>query len=377
MKSTTNPLLSVIMPVYNVSDTLMSSVQSVLQQQVPLELLLINDGSSDTSGMLCDKLATQYPECIRVFHQSNAGVLAARAIGLKHATGDFIVHCDPDDTVPEGAYLRMLNVMELKEVDWVTAPYRRIHKDSGEILPQDDEAQLYDYRLARMGVEGYITHELYFEELLRGYIHSGLWNKMMRRTLVNESVLQGLCAIGRQDFMEDRYILALILCFNAPRIYMMNDADPVYNYYLNAASITENISFERYIESDKLLHIIEQLVTPHKNREAVSDSTSAKIQQAASTQPPYNNASIRLQQAALAGRIRNFIGGVFSFGGRQIRHDTRFTPINLKAVLRAPLKWTTKTIAVMELLGIPFAQSADRFSKTVLRRKNKKTEKEM
>ena len=80
---TTNPLqsqtdapgtlVSVVMPIYNVGDVLERAVQSVLRQGVPVELLLVDDGSTDGSAELCDRLAAQFPGEIRVFHQPTEG----------------------------------------------------------------------------------------------------------------------------------------------------------------------------------------------------------------------------------------------------------------------------------------------------------------
>ena len=90
---------SVIVPIYNCINDLPACVSSVLQQSEPdLELLLVDDGSTDGSGALCDRLAEQ-DKRIRVFHKTNGGASSARNMGLKHAVGEFIQFIDGDDTV--------------------------------------------------------------------------------------------------------------------------------------------------------------------------------------------------------------------------------------------------------------------------------------
>lgn len=89
--------VSVIIPVYNVKPYLERCVQSVLDQTYKdLEIILVDDGSTDGSGEMCDQLANQ-THCIRVIHQENQGLSAARNTGIREATGEYIVFLDSDD----------------------------------------------------------------------------------------------------------------------------------------------------------------------------------------------------------------------------------------------------------------------------------------
>lgn len=98
-------LISVIIPVYNAESTLPATVRAVLAQSYgEVELILVNDGSRDGSGAVCDGFADPR---VRVFHQENRGVSAARNLGLAHAKGDYITFLDADDIVPED-YLSVL-----------------------------------------------------------------------------------------------------------------------------------------------------------------------------------------------------------------------------------------------------------------------------
>lgn len=89
--------ISIIIPVYNVAPYLKTCVSSVLQQtHKDLELILVDDGSTDGSGELCETLANE-DKRIRVVHQSNQGLSAARNTGINHATGDYLAFLDGDD----------------------------------------------------------------------------------------------------------------------------------------------------------------------------------------------------------------------------------------------------------------------------------------
>lgn len=92
-----NPLISIIVPVYNEEKHLTRCVNSILSQQgVTTEILLIDDGSTDSSGAMCDELASQYP-CIHVFHKANGGVSKARNLGIEKAIGEWLLFLDSDD----------------------------------------------------------------------------------------------------------------------------------------------------------------------------------------------------------------------------------------------------------------------------------------
>lgn len=93
----TVPLVSIIVPVYNVERYIDKCINSILEQTYPhIELLLIDDGSPDKSGAICDRYA-QKDNRVRVFHKQNAGVSAARNTGINHAKGEFITFVDSDD----------------------------------------------------------------------------------------------------------------------------------------------------------------------------------------------------------------------------------------------------------------------------------------
>lgn len=93
------PLISIIVPVYNVRDYLDTCLDSLQKQNYPkLEIILIDDGSTDGSGVVCDDYAKRDPRA-KVIHQQNRGLSAARNAGLAHATGSYITFVDSDDYI--------------------------------------------------------------------------------------------------------------------------------------------------------------------------------------------------------------------------------------------------------------------------------------
>jgi len=102
------PLVTVIVPVYNMEDTLQKCINSVIKQTYRnIEIILINDGSTDNSGSIIDNF-TNYYNYIKSIHKKNEGVSKARNIGISQSNGDYIMFVDPDDWVSEDIVLSLL-----------------------------------------------------------------------------------------------------------------------------------------------------------------------------------------------------------------------------------------------------------------------------
>ena len=127
--------ISVIVPVYNVEAYLARCVESILQQTYThFELILINDGSTDSSGQICDHLASQY-ENIKVYHIENAGVSNARNMGIQLATGSWVTFIDSDDFVTQDYLATLASAVEGVNVGFVIAPLHHIKNGIVTDLP--------------------------------------------------------------------------------------------------------------------------------------------------------------------------------------------------------------------------------------------------
>lgn len=116
---TVSGLISVIIPVYNIEGYLRKCIESVLgQTYVNLEVILIDDGSTDSSGMICDEYQRK-DDRIKTFHKRNEGQSTARNMALRYAKGDYITFVDGDDFIDADMYESMLGVFE-NDVDIVT-----------------------------------------------------------------------------------------------------------------------------------------------------------------------------------------------------------------------------------------------------------------
>lgn len=123
------PYFSIILPIYNVAPYLERCVQSVLDQRFyDFELILVDDGSTDESGEICDRLGTQHT-CIRVIHKANGGLSSARNAGLETARGEYIWWVDSDDWIAEDALNILFQASSSQKPDMVKCNYVRVEGD--------------------------------------------------------------------------------------------------------------------------------------------------------------------------------------------------------------------------------------------------------
>ena len=166
-------MVSIIVPVYNAERFLENCVQSVLGQTYrDIQLILVNDGSSDNSGSLCDAFAAQDSRTV-VIHQKNAGVSAARNAGLEAARGEYIGFVDADDTIAPDTYEKAIKAVggcDMVMWDAVTVwPDGRREPDSIDLLATDCVLEKKDW----------------YPQLLR-YMAGAVWRCLYRRELVTD-----------------------------------------------------------------------------------------------------------------------------------------------------------------------------------------------
>lgn len=127
-------LISVIIPVYNAEKYLHQCLESVLSQTYKnIEIILIDDGSKDSSGAICDDYASKYP-FIRAIHKRNGGASSARNVGIDNATGKYIFFLDSDDWIEHDALEKLIVAANQENADLVFCEATTIDEDSGITL---------------------------------------------------------------------------------------------------------------------------------------------------------------------------------------------------------------------------------------------------
>ena len=143
--------LSVIVPVYNVEKYLERCVNSIINQNYEnMEIILVDDGSKDSSGKLCDVLAKR-DNRIKVIHQKNGGLSAARNTGLNNAVGDYIDFLDSDDELLPNLFNDLIPLMEEYELDMISYGLQKVNpnkikkgKHTGKFIVWDGKTALID-----------------------------------------------------------------------------------------------------------------------------------------------------------------------------------------------------------------------------------------
>ena len=132
------PLFSIIIPVYNVQNYLSACVKSVVEQPGPRdwECILVDDGSTDQSGAMCDALAAELPG-LKVIHRENGGLAAARNTGLKAATGDWLLFLDSDDTYTPDAFAVLRAALDETQADVCYFGLRMTGDNDGAVFTDD------------------------------------------------------------------------------------------------------------------------------------------------------------------------------------------------------------------------------------------------
>ena len=225
------PKLSVIVPVYKAEAVLETCVASVLAQTFSdWELLLIDDGSPDGSGKLCDGYAAQDSR-VRVFHKPNGGVSSARNLGMAEAVGDYILFIDADDWIAPETCQTLLDALEPARSHTAVSAHSNNSPDGQKWAePGALPAGTYDREAIRAGVVDRLLGSRLGKpgEVLNGFI----WRFLFSRDIIARHELRFSGA-----YLEDELFLLEYFCL-AERLAMVDT--PLYFYLQNPASVTRN-----------------------------------------------------------------------------------------------------------------------------------------
>lgn len=205
-------MISVIIPVYNTASYLKKCLDSIIEQSYSeLEVILVDDGSTDESGSICDEYAGRDSR-ISVLHQKNQGVSMARNNALKMARGEWLSFVDSDDWLEPDMYSTMIDTADKTSADIIVC----------DLYDEREDGQVY--RNIWKDILG--KRELIFEDKDRFFYGFSftpvLWNKLISKKLIGDDRFSQKCAYG-----EDTLFLAN-LAVRADRIAV--DATPLYHY---------------------------------------------------------------------------------------------------------------------------------------------------
>lgn len=187
-----NPLVSIIVPLYNAEAVLKRCVDSILRQNYEnFELLLVDDGSQDSSGAICDAYAREDGR-IRVFHKENTGVSDSRNLAIRQAKGAWIQFADADDWIAPAATAALVTAAEAQACDMVICDFYRVIDD--RIAPKGDIQE-----------EGLLSKKEFAAQMMENpadFYYGVLWNKLYKKEIIDQYQLYMDSTISWcEDFM--------------------------------------------------------------------------------------------------------------------------------------------------------------------------------
>lgn len=170
-------IISVVIPVYNVAVYLPQCLDSILSQSYSdLQIILINDGSTDNSGLICDEYTARDSRII-VIHQKNAGAAAAKNAGLRIATGKYLSFVDSDDYLEPDAYTRMVSMLESKHADVIQCSFNDVYVN--KVVTHSIQGEQNEFT----GIQ-------YLEQFTRDWTCGLLWDKLYLRSIFHDVFLK-------------------------------------------------------------------------------------------------------------------------------------------------------------------------------------------
>lgn len=232
------PLVSIIVPVYNVESYLKKCINSLINQSyLNIEILLIDDGSIDNSGMICEQYAKKHNN-VYVYHKKNTGLGLTRNYGLSYAKGKYITFVDSDDYAEKDLIKRLIApILNDSSIDTVIGGFTRIN-DSGRILAQKSN-------ISTMYEKSKVKNEL-FPRMLgslpdsKDTLKPSVWNCLYSKKIIDQ---YGLKFVSERKLISEDIEWDSHYFEYAKKVKLINSVS--YYYRLNPNSLSRKIDFSK------------------------------------------------------------------------------------------------------------------------------------
>lgn len=219
-----SPTFSILTPVYNVAAFLPACLESVLAQTfTDWELILVDDGSTDNSGKICDEYAAKYPGKIKVFHNTNHGLLYTRRYALTKAQGKYYVTLDSDDKLSSNALKIIYNKFQEYNCDCVIYGLAKI-RQNGQIISTTHDKEIH-----------FTDKRLLYRLIFLNHTYNPLWRKAVKSSMITHVDYSAYYHISlTEDLLQTLEIL-----HNCQTAVLIPDV--LYYYVQNESSITHTV----------------------------------------------------------------------------------------------------------------------------------------
>lgn len=220
-----NALVSIIVPVYNVEEYLKKCVESILKQSYKkIEIILVDDGSTDLSGEICDRYA-QEDSRVHVIHKENAGLVSARQAGLQKAEGKYIGFVDGDDYIGERMFAHLVENIEITDADFVHSGFMIARKR--ESCFEDTVIDFHNREDKENFLGGYVL-----DYASNKRISPAIWSKLFKAELIKSAY----DAVPDTQMVGEDWISLVECVLRSKRISLLNAAD--YHYTVREGSLS-------------------------------------------------------------------------------------------------------------------------------------------
>lgn len=253
-------LISVIIPVYNVEDYLHYAIESLEKQTYKnFEIILVNDGSTDNSGKLCDEYSEKYSN-VRVFHKENGGLSDARNFGIQKAQGEFITFLDPDDYLETYSLELLAGIQEMHDCDIIST---RVKPTELYNIYSNHSVTEEDFKNVTV-----MDHDVFLEEAFYDKVATvSACGKLYRRSILEIPFPKG-------RIYEDLYIVSEHVG-KANKI--VHTPLQIYNYYKRQGSIVNSkFTSKQYDFFDAINHNRDIIKNKYDNRNKLRKALTAK-----------------------------------------------------------------------------------------------------
>ncbi len=224
-----NSKLSIVVPCYNCSKTLENAMRSILNQSERCEVVLVDDGSTDTTPLMCDEYAEKY-KFVTVVHQENRGLFGAWAKGVRTAKTDYIAFCDADDWIEDGFVERLAKILDDECFDMVIFG-ATAHYSDGKIVAMGNRLNsgVYD----REKIENLIIPHFFSNgEMESEIMLKSRWSKVFSKRVLNSVVAN----VSESVSIGEDAITTFVSVINSDKICCIDDYYP-YHYMRNDESM--------------------------------------------------------------------------------------------------------------------------------------------
>lgn len=235
--------VSVLVPIYKVEQYLERCIKSILEQDFnDYEIILVNDGSPDRCGEICNYYKNKYPETIKVLHKENGGLLSARQYGIRNAVGKYYIFVDSDDVL-------MPHAIKVLYDNITSGDYDVVRGMANRFISKNNIFPLEKYKFEEGEI---ISNKDYISKMYSGELPPYLWGAIYKADLFYDSLYEKL--IKNKINLGEDWITNMIIGKRINKALYINNY--VYSYFLNSQSIMSSfvISKEYNLKVDNILN---------------------------------------------------------------------------------------------------------------------------